>query len=313
MNRSELDECIESWRELTAVDEADVARAQQRLDAAERPTGYDPSELKDAPRPGRGAASRVEARLRAHSQPPPAPWGWSAGMALVMVTAALLLLSIGGPPMPEVDPWEEELAIVDAAPEVLSQVLDTSSPELNPTEHLRLLIHGEGELTGATDAPRIAWTHGALGVDVDPGQGVDLQITTAEADVAVVGTAFTVDRDARRGTRVSVRSGEVRAACRGAEPIELAEGGELFCPARAALLGDARRLARDGEHQAAVLAASRGLGMGDSGPLVGELLFVRMESRIAAGQLVEARADAETYLQTGGPRAATVRDLILEL
>ncbi len=313
MKQQELDECIEAWREVTGADDSDVARAQARLDAADLPAGYDPSELKDAPRPGRGAAARVEARLRAHSQPPPAPWGWSAGMAVVMVTAALLLLSIGGPPLPEEDVWADEPVIVAEGPRLLDRALDTSSPQVSPSEHVRLLIHGEGDLGGATDAPRIAWSHGALGVDVDPGHGVDLQVTTAEANVAVIGTAFTVDRDARRGTRITVRTGQVRVLCLGAEPTELDNGGELLCPSRAALLGDARRLARDGEHLSAITAATRGLAMGADGALAGELLFVRLESRIAVGQVAEAKADAQAYLLTDGPRAASVRALVPDL
>lgn len=234
-------------------------------------------------------------------------------MAVVMVTAALLLLSIGGPPLPEEDVWADEPVLVDEGPQILDRRLDTSSPDLSPSEHVRLLVHGEGELTGATDAPRIDWSHGALGVDVVPGQGIDLQVTTAEANVAVIGTAFTVDRDARRGTRVTVRSGQVRVVCRGAEPAELVDGNELLCPARAALLGDARRMARDGEHLGAITAATRGLAMGASDALAGELLFVRLESRIAAGLVADAKADAQAYLRSGGPRAATVQDLLQTL
>lgn len=312
MNREELDACIEDWRGVTAATEADITRAQQRIDAVERPAGYDPSELKAHPRPSRGAAARVEARLHARSQPPPAPWGWSAGMAVVMTTAALLLLSIGGPPRPAEDPWADEPAVVEAVAPGLDAHLNPATPELQATEHVALHVEGEGQLSGVPEAPRISWSRGALDVDLEPDQGVDLRVVTAEADVSVLGTRFTVERDAGLGTRVSVRAGRVRVVCRGAEPTEIGDGVEVLCPARAALLGDARRMSRAGDHAGAIDAASRGLRMADGDAVAAELLYVRLESRIAAGATDPARADAQAYLALvpPGPRLATVQQLL---
>lgn len=312
MTRDELDECMEEYRELTAATTEDVERASARLDAFEHPAGYDPADLGDAPGPARGAAARVEARLREASQPPPAPWGWSAGMAAVMVTVALLLLSIGGPPVLDEDPWADAPEPVAVAPAQLDTALG-SEPEVRPSDHVVLHVDGDGDLTGEAAAPRIAWSRGALGVEVAPGQGVDLQVSTPEGTVAVVGTAFAVDREARRGTRVSVSRGAVRVTCRGAEPLTLTDGQDLLCPARAALLGAARKAARAADHRAAVTAATRGLAMGADDAVGGELLFVRLESLIASEDTDAARVDAKAYLESGGPRVEAVEAILREL
>lgn len=312
MTPEEIDACTDAWREVTTATDDDVARAAARLDAWERPAGYDPADLEDHPRPTRGAESRVRERLRAESQPPPAPWGWSAGMAAAMTTAALLLLSIGGPP--QSDPWDDVPDVAEVPEPVgLDAVLTEGLSELQASEHVALTVEGDGVLSGDTDSPRIAWQGGTLGVDVTPGQGIDLRVATDEGEIAVLGTAFTVDRDPRRGTTVTVEHGHVRVSCRGVDPVDLLDAGELLCPSRAALLGDARKAAGSDDFAAVMAAADRGLRMGDVDALGGELLFVRLEARVASGDASGARADAEAYLAAGGPRATTVEEILAGL
>ena len=314
MTRDEIDACMEEYREVTAATAEDLERASARLDAFEHPSGYDPADLGDAPGPARGAAARVEARLREASQPPPAPWGWSAGMAAVMVTVALLLLSIGGPPVLDEDPWADAPVAAEVVPEPAAfDATLGAEAEVRPSEHVLLRVDGEGELRGDAEAPRIAWARGALVVEVTADRGVDLQVRTAEGTVAVVGTAFVVDRDARRGTRVTVRHGVVRVACLGVDTVALTDGQDVLCPARAALLGAARKAARAADHRAAITAATRGLAMGADDAVGGELLFVRLESLIASEDTDAARVDAEAYLESGGPRVEAVEAILREL
>jgi ferric-dicitrate binding protein FerR (iron transport regulator) len=80
-------------------------------------------------------------------------------------------------------------------------------------------------------------------VEVVPDRGVRLSVETPEAEVRVVGTGFTVERDAL-GTRVEVRHGRVEVDC-GAEVTRLLrEGDTVTCLPRTAggLLGRALAL-----------------------------------------------------------------------
>ena len=303
MNRDELNDCVTAWQEATAATEDDVARARRQLSAFENPAGYDPAELRRAPGPRRGAAARVQARLQDEAQPPPPTWGWSAVMATGMVTAALLALSLIGPRMAP-EPWPDPAPVAQAPP--FAKTLAADQGTFAPSEHVRFVVAGEGELRGEPLAPRVEWLRGSLEVDVASGQGVDLQVSTAEAHVAVIGTAFAVDRDARRGTRVVVRHGRVRVGCGGLPPVELGDGDDLLCPGRAALLGEARSLSRAGDYAGAVAASTRGLALGSDDAVGGELRFVRLESHAARGHADAARADAEAYLVAGGPRVTFV-------
>ncbi|MFZ5481409.1 MAG: hypothetical protein ACOZNI_31905, partial [Myxococcota bacterium] len=164
---------------------------------------------------------------------------------------------------------------------------------------VRLDWDGKGHAGGTVRDLHVAWEVGTLAVDLDPGSA-DLEVVTDEASVRVVGTVFTVTRDAL-GTTVAVQQGKVAVACAGQAPFTLT--GEASCPpTRAAgMLGRARRLLVTGAPTGEVLAAvDRGLALAEAGdPVRGELVALRIEALVGASRFDEALAAAEAYLASG--------------
>lgn len=126
--------------------------------------------------------------------------------------------------------------------DTIERTLEASGDE-PLSDEVRLVWAGQGHAAGTTRTPRLEWAQGHLDVDVTPGLGIDLRVTTDEAEVAVVGTRFTVDRDAL-GTRVSVEHGLVRVTCTSGAELTLPAGESGACkPIHAApLLRRARAL-----------------------------------------------------------------------
>lgn len=264
------------------------ARLRARLEAGRSAAPL----LKKLPGPQAGAAARVRARL---AQPRPSRV-WIGGVA--MAAAALVALGVGLWPS-EPAPLQQELA---------------AAGELQASDTLRLRWQGQGALSGDEAAPRVQWDKGALHLDLEPDQGVDLQVRTREASVAVLGTVFDVERDAL-GTRVSVERGKVRVDCeRGADPVLTAGQSHTCAPVSAAAmvgrlkaLGPVARAQIDAEVQGA-------LELPDAhGAVRSELLALRLEAAFRDQDWAAVQRDALAYLEIGGPRQAEIREIAVQL
>ena len=267
------------------------------------------------PRPARSEVVRVRERIEAHAgRRGWAPWilviGGSAGAGtLVGAAIALLVVSVatgalsperaGAPPAPPAVAGTAPLAVHLAA---------TEAPEVvRPAPGVALRVDGTGEVGGTAQAPRIDWTGGALSVEVTPGQGIALTVVTREAVVRVIGTVFTVDRDAL-GTRVDVSRGKVEVTCSDGPVHALTAGRTATCLPTTApgLLARANRLKKDGAPARRILEAVEAALPMASGPFRAELLALQAETLLASGRERQARAAADAYLESGGPRRLEV-------
>ncbi len=284
----------------------------------------DPRPLTDAFRsetePTDIQAARVHARLRT-SVAAPAPargrgWAFGAGILAAGVPALIALALVRGP-APTTDATTDAVATdaahgVPSAPRALDAVLDARGAPLDLAagDGVALRYAGYGRLSGTEGAPRIDWSTGTLDVEVEPGRGLDVRVQTREARVRVVGTGFTVARDAT-GTAVSVSHGRVEVVC-GEEPaVYLSKGEERTClPVSAAgRLARARTLRDRGVAPAVVLDEARAaLAAGSDDVVAGELRFLELELLVDLGRAEEARAVGATLL--AGPDAT--RDAEIE-
>ncbi len=166
-----------------------------------------------------------------------------------------------------------------------------------------LSYRGVGDVDGTNKAPRIDWQRGTLNVEVTPGRGLDVRISTREAEVRVVGTGFTVDRTAL-GTRVDVRHGLVETRCGDSAIKMLGEGDSIVCPPRSAagLLGRAQALREGGAAADDVLASiTNGVALSTpDDPFTDELLALQVRVLADAGRSAEALAVAERLIVSGG-------------
>jgi hypothetical protein len=151
---------------------------------------------------------------------------------------------------------------------------------------------GAGELAGTEGAPRIAWASGVIDVSVEPGAGLDVQVTTDEGTVRVVGTVFRVERNAL-GTTVSVTRGEVAVECIDQADHSITARQSTVClpNSAAGLLGRARALPQG---SAGVLGAlDAGLAMQAHTAVRTELSALRVDHYARTGQ-ADAAIDAAT-------------------
>lgn len=217
--------------------------------------------------------------------------------------------------------WGAGLAV---DPEVVPLAAALDSPAVWRSQALTsgvaLSFQGSGDVGGDSAHPRIDWERGVLNVEVVPGRGIDLQVRTREATVQVVGTGFSVTRDAL-GTQVHVLHGRVSVDCGGGDSVFLDPGDDHTCLPRsaAAMLGRARTLQARGASAGEVSAAvDRGLAQagaeGTSGAVIEELRVLRIESLAQAGRAADALAEADAYLTGPAPaRAAEVLRLAGQL
>ena len=172
---------------------------------------------------------------------------------------------------------------------------------IEPTPHVELNYQGKGNFAGTRRAPAIEWEAGTLRVEVEPEQGIDLAVHTAEADVRVIGTGFAVTRDAL-GTAVSVSHGRVAVVCQDGSDALLGSAESHVClPMRpGGLLGRANGLVDHGAPPDQVLdAAERGLAAGAEGPIRAELILLRVQALRSLGRAAEGLAAAEAWLASG--------------
>lgn len=259
--------------------------------------------LRNLPEPDDRAATRVRRRVRATLAERAEPRrGWVPWTLAGACAAAAVALVVLRPPPPQ--PLDLEIASEQA-----SQAITLS-------EHVRLAAQGRGHAAGTDRAPRVQWDQGSLSVDVDPGQGVDLMVSTDEATVRVVGTSFVVERSAL-GTQVSVQRGVVQVNCASGSESRLTAGDGVECvPVRPpTLLGRARALSARGDPPEAVLEALDAAERPDNpAALAGEILALRVDTLRHAGRDAEALAAAQRYLDAGyTPRRQEVRRIAASL
>lgn len=270
-----------------------VRRVRSRLVPADDAAAYT-TLLSALPSAAPGAAARVRARLQRPARRALLPVFAFGGVALAAVGLLLAwLLPNASPPL---------AATLDAP---------TEWQGFSPTTEVALDFQGKGTLAGTAGAPRLAWDSGTLKVEVEPDRGIDLQVVTREAEVRVVGTGFSVTRDAL-GTAVAVAHGHVAVICADGGKSLLGTGESTTCaPTQpAALLGRARALAEQGAGPEDVLrAADQGLAAGATGAVASELVLVRVEALTRLGRAVEALAAAEAGLASDPARPLELRHL----
>ncbi len=246
----------------------------------------------------RSLRARLEAPARAPSVARPLLLGLGLGAA---VAAAVLLIFVR-----------------PTAPPALDQplVAETAPVAVEPLAGVALSYQGLGHLAGTADEPELQWQAGTVEVAVQPAAGRTLRVRTKEGVVRVVGTAFSVTRDAR-GTRVSVSEGSVAVRCDRRPERSLDAGAQHTCPpvTAAGMLARARALQGDDAGLERVLSAvERGLTMpGLQDPVAVELRIVEVEALRDAGRAAEALEKARALRPEAGHRAEEVGELIRAL
>lgn len=278
---NEFERAFDAFRSHNTPEAADVDRLQKRLDEEPPPRGY-PWVLAAAILLGLAGASTFVGLRLAHAPPQ---------------------LGDGTPTAPEspVPPASFELPLRE-------------SGELRASTLVQLRWAGEGDVSGAEQAPRIAWRQGTLDVEVVPERNVDLVVTTDEARVQVHGTVFSVTRDAL-GTAVAVTRGVVSVECAGGAAFRLAGGMSTTCgPVRAAALLRRARALQEKDPAAALADIDQAL-RDATRPLIldDELLALRVALLGRNGRNAEAVQAAVAYVRGGGARADEVARLGLAL
>ncbi len=260
----------------------DVRRLKDRLAAARSDAESFDRLLRELPGPADGAEARVRARVHQDLRQGRRRPVWVVPVGAAVASAALTLALLFAFAQP--DQLDVEL------------VADAELPV-----GLGLSIEGEGALEGTAAAPRIQWRRGTLRLDVDPAAGLDVVVETPEAEVAVLGTVFSVSRGAL-GTTVSVERGRVALRCRDAEQgraLTASESATCAPTTAAGLLARARALQSARELSAAVAAAEQGLDASPSPPVRIELRLARIEALAAAGRREEALSAVDQLVQEG--------------
>lgn len=256
--------------------------------------------LAEIPGPSHGASARVAARLeRTLAAPAPRsrlPMLAAAAAPLALAAAAVLYLGV---------PSE--------TPPMRGPIASEATWGVGNLSSVHLTYRGVGEVAGPDNAPEIQWQRGVIHVEVQPEKGIDLRVRTREAEVRVVGTGFTVRRDAL-GTEVDVRHGKVETTCEGESPVLLAAGESRVCLPRSAagLLGRAHALADSGGTAAATIEAlDLGLALATPGePVRDELLALKIDVLRRDGQAATA-LDAAREVVTAG--SGLRRDEVLRI
>lgn len=193
------------------------------------------------------------------------------------------------------------------------QLAATERTERALTPAVALAFRGSGSATGPFASPRLHWDVGTLDVEVDPAAGIDLVVDTSEGTIRVVGTGFTVNRDAL-GTTVDVLHGAVAVSCGDGwtGTLHTAESHVCLPLTAPGWLMRVQTLRDGGARPDAVLdAVARGLALAPSSdPVAAELIEVRVELLLATGKTAEARQAARAY-PADGPRAADLARLLI--
>ena len=266
--------------------------------------------LAQLPGPSPVVVARVRTRLTAVA--PQKQSGWrlvGIGMTTALA-AATALFFVGRSLEPVVAPPVAVNAALSAGSD---WAIDTKVPGV------ALSYTGNGSMAGLADAPQIQWNEGTINVEVVPDHNIRLAVETKEAKVRVVGTGFTVARDATLGTTVNVRHGKVEVDCSGELTRVLVAGDSLTClPVTASgLNARAMKLTERGASNAEILATvDRGLALPDAVGSVGdELATRRFGLLLAMGRQQEALEHARKFVaeHASAPRRAQVIAAAAEL
>lgn len=233
---------------------------------------------------------------------------WIATLGLVAAAALALVVMLPAEPQPGLS--VDEPAAQPAGPEPFRAELATGRVQVG--EHVVLLAEGSGRVEGTTMAPGITWDEGLLRVEVEPHQGVELSVLTAESQVRVRGTVFEVERGAM-GTTVRLERGSVGVVCAQEAELLLQPGQEHSCVAWTAArrLGKANEALASGDFEAALAHASAGSELEGSDIIRSELLAARFHALHELGRQEAALEAAELYLASPkAPRAAEVCALV---
>jgi hypothetical protein len=231
-------------RETRAPDEA-VDALHDRLRRGELASHAPLTELD-----GIGSASedRVEALRRRVQAPAPRRIRWALpAFAAVSAVAAVMLW----PEAPSTEPVDVPLAVASPIEEpepeglsgsVVAELLESTGSTTLPN-HISVDWEGTGQLHSEGPDSDIIWTSGRVRLEVPPGAGLSVAVRTPDARVDVVGTVFSVVRDAE-GTHTTVERGKVRVTCAGEEPLFVTPGEGATCQRKRAsqMLAAARRL-----------------------------------------------------------------------
>ncbi|HCH61669.1 MAG: hypothetical protein CL927_07165 [Deltaproteobacteria bacterium] len=280
-------------RELEPVREDEVARLEARIRAQateqrgiqvllgqlEEPTGLEVSRL----------ASRLSAHRAAHGRRG-LPWRRYAPGAVVFAAAAVTLLAVG------LNPTPAPVAAASGA-HALAGV-----SQLQPLEEVVLDYGGQGAAAWDGKVVRIDWEEGALTSSVMPEQGIDLSVHTREGVVSVIGTEFTVTRDAD-GSHVLVDHGVVSVDCEASGQVTLRAGESHTCAPVSAgqwLYKIDRLFAANGDSERIRTSIRRGVHYSATGdPLRGELLARQVQLQLRDGDRFAAAETARQYLSEG--------------
>ncbi len=206
-----------------------------------------------------------------------------------------------------------------APPALLSAQLDSSSDvfaTLEPRPGVLLAFSGQGSVQGTVAEPSVKWERGTLHVEVVPNLGIHFAVATREAEVSVIGTGFTVNRD-RMGTSVEVQHGRVEVTCENGAASLLNPGDRRECLPRTAmgLIGRADALQEEGASAREVLeVVELGLALAESGYARDELRVRRIRALVELGRNGDARRFAVEFLSdAAGDRTEEVRSMLAAL
>ena len=156
--------------------------------------------------------TRMRARIRSQNAAPQRRWlAVLAPVAGIAVVGLVVTMTADPVPVP-----------------VSASFDSTGAQTVQAGSGVSLTAQGTGVLSGTEQAPRLAWSAGSVEVSVEPGAGLDVQVSTDEAQVRVVGTVFTVDRGPL-GTTVGVRRGEVAVDCVNGPQASITAGQTTTC------------------------------------------------------------------------------------
>jgi ferric-dicitrate binding protein FerR (iron transport regulator) len=268
-------------------------RVRRRLDLASRPL---PPSLREDPTGHQ--LSRVRTRL-AHRRPARAGprIALVTGTLIVGAAAALGALRARGPA-----PVASEPELVQISGEAL----------LQPSPFVTLRADGEGWVSGTERDLQVSWERGEVLVEVEPDQGVSLEVVTSEGKAWVTGTAFRVARD-DRGTDVEVLRGrvEVRCAIGTAASLEALDSTRCLPATPGTLLNQARlMMLQDTPPEEVLVVLDDALSAAGPGFIRSELLAQRAVVLHKMGRDAEVLEAIEAYeSEGGGIRSAQLTEL----
>jgi len=241
--------------------------------------------LQRMPEPDPKGEERVLRRFRASRQERTSSRIHWVAPALALAAAAALWVNL---------PWDTSRTLA----------LDASgtAETLTWSDQVAFEFSGHGSVTGTAQDATVTWDQGRIAVQVTPNTGSTLSVITDEAEIQVIGTAFTVDRD-KKGVTVNVTHGKVAVSCKdGWSGHLVSDSGAHTClPLHAAgLMARADALSDEGADPAQILETlDIGLATAEPGTAErGELLARRMHIHSQLGNRSRALSDADAYLDS---------------